>query len=199
MRQSALAVGFTAAFTSSISVAADSPDWTYLEGSYLYTELSVSDPGNEDFTGWEVEGAWRFHDWAYARGSYSDQDEGFEGLFLDLELQILSLGVGGIWSLNETTDLYGTINFEDWDFKGFTVEEDDTGYRAGVGIRSVIWRGLELNGEAGYLDVGDVVDGEDYFELGGIYTFNNGVGLGVTYGEVSDLESWWFTLRYSFR
>ena len=56
-----------------------------------------------------------------------------------------------------------------------------------------------MNAEAGYLDVGDVVDGEDYFELGGIYTFSNGLGLGVTYGEVSDLESWRFTLRYAFR
>ena len=113
-------------------------------------------------------------------------------------MDILSLGVGGIWSIHESTDLYGNINFEDWDFQGFNTEADDTGYRAGIGIRSVVWRGLELNGETGYLDVGDVVDGEDYFELGGICTFGNGVGIGVSYEEIDDFESWRVTLRYAF-
>lgn len=187
------------AFAPLAVVADESPNWTYIDATWVSTELSVAQPGNEDLTGWEVMGTWQFHDLAYLRGAYSSQEESVANADFDLELDTLSLGIGGIWSLNPSTDLYGGLSFEDWDFQGFSVEEDDTGYRAEVGIRSMVWRGLELNAEAGYLDVGDVVDGDDFFELGAVYTFQNGLGLGMSYGEVSDLNSFRVNVRYTFR
>jgi hypothetical protein len=179
---------------------ADSPDWNYLEGGYIKTEVDSSG----DLDGWEVAGSWNFRDRLYVRGSYARQDEDFDAILQDLELDILSLGGGFIWSLQDSTDLYGELSYEHWrvelgGFDGEDFDEDDNGYRAAVGGRAVVWRGLELNAELGLIDVGDVIDSESYFRLGAVYTFGTGVGIGASYQEIDDLEIVRFTLRYAFR
>ena len=198
------ALAFAAALLPT-AASAEGPDWNYIEASYIDTDFDYG--GGVD--GWEIEGSWNFYsDWAYARGQYSKQDEDLSSLFRDNELDVWSVGVGGIWWLADATALYGEISYEDWslELEGFEanppradISEDDSGYRAGVGIRSVVWRGLELNAEAGLLDVGEIVDSEGYWKLGAIYTFGNGIGIGGSYEEIDDFDSWRFTLRYAFR
>lgn len=220
MQRKLIGLALVAPILSLPALAETTPDWTYIEVSYVDTDDFKLDASNsstvaEDFEGdiegLEVEGSWLFHDWAYGRVSYSNQNEDF--IFSDLELKVRSVGLGGVWQLNETTDLYAEVSFEKWDAESFTftsdpnggfgvataVDLDDNGYRLAGGARAIVWRGLELNVEAGYLDVGDVVDGEGFFELGAIYTFNNGFGLGTSFEKIDDLESWRFTLRYAFR
>lgn len=190
-----------AAATLPLAANAAGPDWTYIEGSYIDTDIENS--GSLD--GWEIEGSWNFYgDWAYARASYSQQEEDLESLFNDFELDTLSVGVGAIWWLADVTALYGEVSYEDWslELEGFgnpDTDEDDTGYRVGFGIRSVAWKGLELNAQAGLVDVGQIVDSEAFYKLGAIYTFGNGVGIGASYEEIDDFDSWRFTLRYAFR
>lgn len=171
---------------------AGTPDWNYIEGSYIDTDIDSG--GSLD--GWELEGSWNFYDdWAYLRASYSDQDEDLDSLLNDFELDILSIGVGGIWWLADTTALYGEVSYEDWSlelqlFSSPDINEDDSGYRAAAGIRSVVWQGLELNAEAGMVDVGEIVDSEGFYRLGAIYTFGKGIGVGASYEEIDDLETW---------
>jgi hypothetical protein len=49
------------------------------------------------------------------------------------------------------------------------------------------------------LDVGEIVDSEGFYRLGAIYTLGNGIGVGASYEEIDDFESWRVTLRYAFR
>ena len=200
MRLMASTLVLTAAMHSLPLAAAGSPDWNYIEGSYVSSDLDSDSSGNLDIDGWEVAGAFQFFkDRAFVRGSYSNQDESLGSLFQDLELDILSVGLGARWPLADATDIYGDISYEKWRIELGSVDEDESGYSAGLGVRSVVWRGLELNGEVGYMDVGDFIDGEATFKLGGIYTFGIGLGIGSSYEQIDDLETWRFTLRYAFR
>jgi hypothetical protein len=179
---------------------ADSPDWNYVEGGYIKTEVDSSG----DLDGWELTGSWSFRDRVYVRGSYAKQDEDFDAILQDLELDTLSLGGGFIWSLRDSTDLYGELSYENWSvelggFNGEDFDRDDNGYRVAICGRSVVWRGLELNAELGRIDVGDIIDSETYFRLGAVYTFGKGFGIGASYQEIDDLEIVRFSLRYAFR
>lgn len=199
IRNHAIALGLVAATLTAMDTAAG-PDWNYIEGGYIETDVDSSG----DIDGWVVAGSWNFWEWAYLRGSYSQQDEDLKALFQDLELDVTSLGAGGIWRLSDSTDLYGDVSYEDWSVKlgtsgGGNIDDDDTGYRAGFGIRSVVWEGLELNAGAGLLDVGEIVDSEAFYKLGAVYTFGNGIGVGAGYEGVDDFDSWRITLRYAFR
>ncbi len=202
MKPSTASLFFTLTIAPVSSALADSPDWTYVEASYLDSELDANAGGDVKPDGWELAGAWQFTDWAYVLGSYSTQEdnvESFLGGDVDLDIDALSLGIGGIWSLNGSTDLYGNINYEDWNLEVDSSDNDEYGYSVAAGIRSVVWQGLELNAEVGYIDVDDVFDGEYTFRLGGIYSFRNGIGIGVSYEEIDDLETFRATLRYAFR
>ena len=174
-----------------------------MEASYLDSELDANAGSDVEPDGWELAGAWQLNDWAYVLGSYSTQeDDDVESIFggeVDVEIDALSLGIGSIWRITVNTHLYGNLSYEDWNLEIDSFDNDESGYSVAAGVRSVIWQGLELKAEVGYKDVGDVIDGKTTFRLGGIYSFRNGVGIGLSYEEIDDLESLRATLRYAFR
>lgn len=204
MHKSAFAIAMMVTTVSFPSLAADGPDdpdapvgpdWNYVEASYIETDV---DNLGKELKGWEVEGSLKFSEWAFLRGSYSQQEEEFDQ---DVDLDQFSVGVGGIWTLSDTTHLYGEVSYEHWslDSNDVNLDGDESGSRLGIGARSVVWRGLELNAELGYIDIDDFANGEAYFEVGGLYTFWKGLGLSASYEEIDDLDTWRVGLRWSFR
>ncbi len=196
MKKNLLKVCVIAAAVSSAGAMAESPNWTYIDASYVSSDLGDAEP-----EGFEIRGSYEINDMFFIDGSYTDQDDDINTAIgdFDFEFSNFDLGVGAKYGLSETTDVYGRVAWQSWDIETDLDDDDDNGYSAAVGIRSVVWQGLELNAEAGYIDVGDFFDGEGFFEVGGIYNLANGLGLGVSYGEIDDLETWKATVRYSFR
>ncbi len=196
MKNNLLKVCVIAAAVSSAAATAESPNWTYIDASYVSSDLNDVEP-----EGFEIRGSYEINNLFFVDGSYTDQDDDIDTAFgdFDFELSNFDLGVGAKYGLSETTDIYGRLAWQNWDIETDFDDEDENGYSAAAGIRSLVWQGLELNAEAGYIDVGDFIDGEFFFEVGGIYNFANGLGLGVSYGEIDDLETWKATIRYSFR
>lgn len=196
MKNDLLKVCVIAAAVSSAGAMAESPNWTYIDASYVSSDLNDAEP-----EGFEIRGSYEINDMFFVDGSYTDQDDDIDAADgdFDFELSNFDLGVGAKYGLSETTDVYGRLAWQNWDIETDLFDDDENGYSAAVGIRSVVWQGLELNAEAGYIDVGDFIDGEGFFEVGGIYNLANGLGLGVSYGEIDDLETWKATVRYSFR
>ena len=196
MKNNLLKVCVIAAAVSSAAARAESPSWTYIDASYVSSDLNAAEP-----EGLELRGSYKINDLFFVDGSYTDQDDDISTAFgdVDIELSNFDLGVGARYGLSETTDVYGRVAWQNWDIETDFDDEDENGYSAAVGVRSLVWEGLELNAEAGYIDVGDFIDGEFFFEVGGIYNLANGFGLGVSYGEIDDLETWKATIRYSFR
>ncbi len=199
MRKSALAVGVTAIIISIPTLAADGPDWNYVEGGYISTDI---DNLGSDLDGWEVAASWNVWDWVYVHGSYFDQQEDTLLNFdVDIDLEVMSLGGGAIWRFTEVAHLYGEVSYEDWSLEAndpADIEVDESGYRAAVGGRAVVWRGLELNAEVGYFDVDDIADGEGYFRVGAMYKFWRGFSIGGSFEEIDEVQSWRGTLRYAF-
>jgi hypothetical protein len=191
-----------AALASAPGALADSPDWKYVEGSYLTSEFDDNDADDVEPDGFGIKGSWLFEENWFVQGSYEDQEDdinvpGF-GSF-DVEFSNFNIGGGYRYGLQENTDIYGRVSFESWDIEVGPFDEDDQGYSAAAGIRSVIWEGLEVNAEGGYIDVGDFFDGEGFWNVGAIYNLPMGLGFGVSYGKIDDLETLKGTVRYSFR
>ncbi len=191
-----------AALASSSGALAQSPDWTYAEVSYLSSEFDEDLLSDVEPEGFELKGSYAFTDNWFVQGAYSEQDDdiGVPG-FGDIDVEFSNFNIGGGYAhkLYEQTDIYGRVAFESWDVEIDNFDEDDQGYSVAAGIRSVVWEGLELNAEVGYIDVGDFFDGEGFFEIGGIYTLDMGLGFGLSYGEIDELETITATVRYAFR
>lgn len=202
MNKDVLKIIAITALAAPAGALADAPDWKYVEGSYLSSEFDEDLLSDIEPDGFGIKGSWLFEENWFVQGTYEDQDDnvnvpGFGGV--DVEFSNFNIGGGYRHSLQENTDIYGRLSFESWDIEVDNFDEDDQGYSAAAGIRSVVWEGLELNAEVGYIDVGDFFDGEGFWSVGGIYNLPMGLGFGVSYGEIDELETWRGTVRYSFR
>ena len=189
-----------AVMAASVPAFAESPDWSYVEASYLSSEIDGL--GDElEPEGFEIKGSWLVSEHLFVDGAYSSQEDDINTILgdIDLELDVYNLGVGARFPVAASTDLYGRVSYENWKLELDSFDEDENGYGIAAGVRSVVLEGLELNAEVGYLDVGDAVDGEERWKVGGIYSFDNGIGIGLSYGEIDDLETLSATLRYAFR
>jgi hypothetical protein len=167
-----------ATLASSSGALAQSPDWTYAEASYLSSEFDEDLLSDIEPEGFELKGSYAFTDNWFVQGAYNDQDDDVSVPgFPDVNVEFSSFNIGGGYAhpLSENTHIYGRAAFESWDFEVDDFDEDDQGYSAAAGIRAVVWEGLELNAEVGYIDVGDFFDGEGFFEIGGIYTLDMGL------------------------
>ncbi len=201
----------------SAPVVAQVPDWNYLQVSYIESEFDepvsryadVSEPD-----GFEVAGSFAIGENLFVDVSYSKQEAeeakrfwSNSDVFLGLpdikaEFERIGAGVGYRWQLVEGTDLYGRLGYEDWslDLSSSTYrlyetgEIDDNGVTVVVGVRSVLWRFLELRGQVGYNDVVE----EPSAELAAHFIIADRFVLGVSYEKIDDLEIRRATARYQF-
>lgn len=195
---------------SPMAVLAESPNWTFVEASYVSSEGSGG--ANLEPEGFEVAGSYGLGQWAFVDLRYLEEDDdtntrilGTKGK-LELTRERLSMGVGAAWRVVDTTDIYGRVAYEDWTldakfkFDGSNVSDDDNenGYSVGAGVRSMVWQALELRAEVNYVDVDKIMDGETGYQLGAYYTFAEHITVGASYEELDDYETYRATLRYQF-
>ena len=204
MKKSALSVMFVATLPL-VTIADEGPDWTYLEASYLSSEIDLGVSNFDDLEpdGWEIGGSVGLGEWFFINGAYSQESDNVKinGYKIDLDLDRYYVGLGAAWSVTNTTDLYGRAAYEGWKSEpsalGQEADNDEDGYSVSVGVRSKLWKILELKGEIGTIDVDEFVENEARAEVGAYYTMRY-FTVGASYIWIDDLETFKATLRYEF-
>lgn len=200
IKKTLLSAASFACLLPSLAIA-ESPNWTFVEASYMSIDLSY-DTFNSEPDGFQVAGSLGIGDWIYIDAKYSEESGHVNllGESFDLDFNRVGAGIGAAWNINDTTDIYGHLGYEDWEIEvdadGYSGSEsvDENGITAAVGIRSLIWQSLELRGEIGYNDIVE----EATFMGGAYYTFADHFTIGGSYEKIDDLETLKATVRYQF-
>ena len=184
MRKSlTLVAALLASTTSLTALAANSPDWKFVEAGY--TKMDIDDNESFEPDGFTVNGKYLLNNNIYLNGEYSSFEEG------GFDFDMLTLGAGYRLPVNATTDAYFGVNFERIDNN----VDDETGYSVNAGLRSMITEQVELNGEVGYFDIDD---SEVTFKVGANYYITPQWAVGASYEVIDDLDIMQVTARFSF-
>lgn len=190
---------------TSASAFADSPNWDKIQASYIETDIET--PIDEDITmdGYAVAGSFSLSDSIFVLANLDSV--GDESDFGDVDLDSLNAGIGFNHGITESTDVFATVTYEKLELVG-SVDDlgsesfDESGYGAGVGIRSMITDFFELSVKADYLDIDDEngirYDASAFFHL----TSNLSLGVGYKLYDLDeidqDIDTVAATVRYSF-
>ncbi|AAV82257.1 outer membrane beta-barrel protein [Idiomarina loihiensis] len=190
---------------TSTSAFADSPNWDKIQASYIETDIET--PIDEDITmdGYAVAGSLSLSDSIFVLANFDSV--GDESDLGDVDLDSLNAGIGFNHGITESTDVFATVTYEKLELVGSvdalgSESFDESGYGAGVGIRSMITDFFELSVKADYLDIDDEngirYDASAFFHL----TSNLSLGVGYKLYDLDeidqDVDTVAATVRYSF-
>ncbi|MGM7447087.1 outer membrane protein with beta-barrel domain [Idiomarina loihiensis] len=190
---------------TSTSAFADSPNWDKIQASYIETDIET--PIDDDITmdGYAVAGSLSLTDSIFVLANFDSV--GDESDFGDVDLDSLNAGIGFNHGITESTDVFATVTYEKLELVG-SVDDlgsesfDESGYGAGVGIRSMITDFFELSVKADYLDIDD--ENGIRYDASAFFHLTNNLSLGVGYklydlDEIDqDVDTVAATVRYSF-
>ena len=165
---------------SGAAALAEGPSYSRIQATYQEVDLDAGGGINADGDGFGLEGSVAIGvDW-YLFADYETAD-----LESVIDLTILTVGGGWHTTISPNTDFFAELGFADGeiDVSGFG-SEDDSGYSAKVGVRSMISEQLELYGSLGQVDFDDFGDGTNV-SAGLWYTAsgNLALGLGATFDD----------------
>ncbi len=92
------------------------------------------------------------------------------------DTETLSLGLGYIIPLSDSSSAYTTIEYRDYELNAF----EDDGYYLGVGLRHNLSSIVELYGEIGSEDL-DITGARTQLSLGSNYYLNQSTGIFIEY------------------
>ena len=170
---------------------AETPSYNFIQAGYV--EVDLDGGFDVDGDGFNVGGAFEIGDNFFGFASY--QDAGFD---FGIDVSTLQVGFGYHTGLTDNTSFFFRAGYAEGDvsISGFG-SADDSGYAAGIGVRSNVSDLIELALEVGYLDLGDGVDGT---AVGGQIWFNvtDNFALGVNASAGDDETSYGAGLRVYF-
>ncbi|MCV2883633.1 porin family protein [Aestuariibacter sp. AA17] len=184
-----------AASLLSSHVAAETPNWNYVEASYA--DLSLDDL-DVDTDGFALNGSFEFAENFFLAAGVSDMSKTDDGL--RFEYETMSIGLGFNQEIATGTDFYGIVSIEHAEAKlsyGYMSDgDDDNGMGLRLGVRSMVASNVELDASAGIVKIGD----ESYklYRLGGQYFFTDNFSAGASFESGEDYDTWMLTGRYSF-
>jgi hypothetical protein len=160
--------------------------WSFLE---VHAQNRKVDAIDENLTGFGARGGFDLSDGWFLRGGadlYSD----------DQDLTRFDLGAGHHVEIEPDTHVYASVSWVHLELENAGGSDfDDNGWRAEVGMRSILDQRLEGEARVGYEDVAD--DGFVYgVDLRWWWTVN--VGLGIGYEREIDDDVFTLGLRYAF-
>jgi outer membrane protein with beta-barrel domain len=182
-----LLLPFLACATLSANVFAESPNWTYVQASYL--QMNVDDEAEIDFKGYAVAGSALINETFFATGKFSAVDDN------EQKYDQLNLGIGAKRELNESTDFYGVVAYEKTKFDFALEDETENAYSTKLGLRSMVTEHLDVNAAIGMVNSNG---SETLVEVDAFYSVGEGIALGLEYGKVGDFSSYAATIRYEF-
>lgn len=190
---------------TSTSVLAESPNWDKIQASYIETDIETPIDNDITMDGYAVSGSLSLNESIFILANFDSV--GDESDFGDVDLDSTNAGLGFNHGLTESTDIFATVTYEKLQLTG-SVDDlgsesfDESGYGAGVGIRSMVTDFLELSVKADYLDIDDEnamrYDASAFFHL----TENLSLGVGYKLYELDeidqDVDTMSASVRYSF-
>ena len=157
-----------------------------------------------DYVETDVDGLGESADGVAARGSVGFAEHYFVfGEFVtqsvaDIDIDQISVGLGGHYGLAENLDLVGKLGWTQFDLSApGGLDADDDGYLLEVGLRGRVADSVELEGGARYTDLSDGGD-ETSLYVAGRYHFNDMWAVGAEYRSGDDASTWLAGVRISF-
>lgn len=190
MKKLALAVALSVASAGAFAAA---PAWDFIQGSYVITDFDESDFSYEP-DGFAFSGSKLITDDIFITGEYSMQEDDILGI--DVDLDMLTLGVGYRYALSNKTDLFGIVSYEDVEISRTGLSDDEDGFGLQAGVRSMILDNLELRGAIKYIDLDE--DDDTSVLVSADYFFSPVFAVGVSYETSDDLSTFGLNARYNF-
>ncbi|MGB0834068.1 MAG: outer membrane beta-barrel protein [Psychrobium sp.] len=180
-------------FASTPLLATESPQWNTASISYQKT-----DADDADFRGFALDGTVLVNENVYLTGDASSTSDDVRGL--DIDYRRFSLGVGYQFAVNETTDFFTQLTYEDLSLKASRnndyLEIDGNGYGVTAGLRSMYYDRVEMLGSVGFVEIEN--DEELEFTIGAKYHFNDQFSAGVEYNKLDEFRTTSLKLTYAF-
>jgi opacity protein-like surface antigen len=202
--KSKLALSVAAFIAASSPALADDhmgngPKWDLAEVGYVEADIDGDDTSPSGFSGAFSKTVGKGF---YLTGRYRDvsEDISIAGDSIEIEVSQLSLGAGYSLHVTDTTDVYGQLTFENLELgvSGFgeSDSDDENGFGAEIGLRTMVTESFELGAKIGYLDVED--ESETTFGASAYYYVTDNVAVGATYEMWEDVDFMGLNLRYAF-
>lgn len=175
------------------------PKWDVVEAGYVQADLDADDSSPSGFGAAVLKS---LGDNFYLTGRYRDvsEEEKISNIRVDIELSQLSAGIGYKYAITNTTDIFAQVTFENLEAtasaQGQSDSNDENGFGAAVGVRSMVVEQLEVSAQIGYIDIDD--DSETAFGASAYYYVTDDVALGATYELWDGVDFMGLNLRYAF-
>lgn len=175
------------------------PKWDVVEAGYVQADLDADDSSPSGFGAAVLKS---LGDNFYLTGRYRDvsEEEKISNIRVDIELSQLSAGIGYKYAITNTTDIFAQVTFENLEAtasaQGQSDSNDENGFGAAVGVRSMVVEQLEVSAQIGYIDIDD--DSEAAFGASAYYYVTDDVALGATYELWDGVDFMGLNLRYAF-
>jgi hypothetical protein len=173
-------------------LAAESPDWNFVEGSI--ERLDIDDTDEITPLGFGLKGSYLLTDNIFIDGQYSFLTDDVDGV--DFDLTNLDLNIGYRFGLTRTTDIYGSIGRRSIDVEVDNFDADDDGTVYKVGTRARLTNDIEVDASFAHERFGDFSDNR--LSLSGHYYLNEQLALGAGVSSNDDGEQLSLSVRYSF-
>jgi len=169
----------------SFQTFAANPTFNYFDMGYVVwraDNISLS----SSLKGLELKASKTINDYLYVSGDLN---------YVSRNSNSLTLVTAGIGYMNHFSD--NTSFFAELDIANISIENgnNETGYEATVGVRTMLTEALELKGAIEYLDING---GDSSFNLGTAYMFNERFGAYFDYKINQDVDRFSLGLRLSF-
>ncbi|WP_196141155.1 hypothetical protein [Aliikangiella sp. G2MR2-5] len=162
---------------------AETPEFDYLQVSHANLDY---DAGG-DLDGFEVKWNHELTDSLYLNVDYTNFAES------GAKVESTALGLGFMSDVSDSSTFFAQL---DWINAENSFGFDDDGYRASVGVRSMLTKEFEGKLAYEYTDVGD--DDMSVFVVGGAYNINKNIALTLDFKKESDFDQTMFGVRYNF-
>ncbi|MDJ0910243.1 MAG: hypothetical protein QNI99_13680 [Woeseiaceae bacterium] len=170
---------------------ADGIDYNYIEAGYYELDLddSIIDV---DGDGINIIGSFEVGESMFVRAEYATADLDF-----GVDLDELYIGLGVHTPIGNNADFFGIINYVSLEASAFGLSEDDDGFGATVGVRSMVTDTVELAGQIEYIDLSDSGD-DTSFGGSAWYYFSDNFSVGLTADFSDDITRYGLGARLFF-
>lgn len=193
-----LALAALLASATAFSAQAAEPNYSYVQAGYNWAGVSPDVGDDIDLNGWNLTGSLEFAEHFYGFAGYQDSDGD------DFNAARWNLGFGYKTNIADNTSWYAQAKYinESLEDGPFSIDESDSGWGIGTGVRGMVNDHFELQGGINYTSVNGVFGDGFGIGLGAMYHINETWGLNLAYGydwrddfNISDIN---FGVRASF-
>jgi hypothetical protein len=166
---------------AAVPLAAQAEDMSYSYVEAGYTEADLDSVADGD--GFAVRGSIGFAENFFAFAEYATF-----GFPASVDLDQISVGLGGHLGISERVDLVGRVGYTEFDLSVPGLGSDSVdGYLVSAGIRGQVTDAFELEGHAVYTDLGSGAGDSTALVAGGRYLFTENFAVGAEYRTGDDL------------